>query len=142
MVLGKGFGCWNTMPTSRRSATGSVPFENTETPSSRMSPAWRVCGISSFNRFTERRKVLLPQPDGPIRAVTARRGTATATSNSAWVVPYQKLYARASRRGGTGVRTPGRPLSSEPPRNVRLGLLFRRLGEELLGAAELDKSPR
>src|SRR2546422_1281131 len=57
MVLGKGFGCWNTMPTSRRSATGSMPFENTETPSSRMSPAWRVCGISSFNRFTERKKV-------------------------------------------------------------------------------------
>src|SRR6266581_1917262 len=114
MVLGKGFGCWNTMPTSRRSATGSMPFENTETPSSRMSPAWRVCGISSFSRFTERRKVLLPQPDGPIRAVTARRG-------------------------GTGVRTPGRPLSSEPPRNVRLGLLFRRLGEQLLGAAELDQ---
>src|SRR5207249_5799895 len=82
MVLGKGFGCWNTMPTSRRSATGSVPFENTETPSSRMSPAWRVCGISSFNRFTERKNVLLPQPDGPISAVTARRGMATVTSRS------------------------------------------------------------
>src|SRR2546426_9393702 len=97
MVLGKGFGAWNTIPTSRRSATGSVPFENTETPSSRMSPVCRVFGISSFNRFTERRKVLLPHPDGPINAVTARRGTAIVTSNSAWVAPYQKLYARTSR---------------------------------------------
>src|SRR2546421_1080643 len=69
-------------------------------PSSRMSPAWRVCGISSFNRFTERKKVLLPQPDGPIRAVTARRGMATVTSNNAWVGPYQKLYVRTSRMGG------------------------------------------
>src|SRR6267378_583288 len=99
MVFGNGFGCWNTIPTSRRSATGSVPFENTETPSSRMSPAWRVRGIRSFNRFTERRNVLLPQPDGPIRAVTARRGTVTVTSNSAWVAPYQKLYARTSTMG-------------------------------------------
>src|SRR2546428_182038 len=97
MVFGNGFGCWNTIPTSRRSATGSVPLENTETPSSRMSPAWRGGGVSSFNRFTERRKVLLPQPDGPIRAVTARRGTAIVTSNRAWVAPYQKLYARTSR---------------------------------------------
>src|SRR3989449_3502380 len=96
MLLGKGFGAWNTMPTSRRSATGSVPFENTETPSSRMSPVRRVFGISSFNRFTERRKVLLPQPEGPIRAVTARRGMATVTSNSAWGAPYQKLYVRTS----------------------------------------------
>src|SRR5256885_17103856 len=80
MLLGKGFGAWNTIPTSRRSATGSVPFENTETPSSRMSPVCRVLGISSFNRFTERRKVLLPQPEGPIRAVTARRGMADGTA--------------------------------------------------------------
>src|SRR5207302_3225627 len=78
---------------------GVRAFENTETPSSRMSPAWRVGGISSFNRFTERKKVLLPQPDGPIRAVTARRGMATVTSNNAWVAPYQKLYARTSRIG-------------------------------------------
>src|SRR5437899_10812792 len=117
MVLGNGFGCWNTIPTSRRSATGSEPFENTDTPSSRKSPVWRECGISSFNRFTERRKVLLPQPDGPISAVTARRGTAIVTSNSAWVAPYQKLYARTSRIG-VG-RSVGRTdLSPWPPLRV------------------------
>src|SRR5207244_9971806 len=32
-----------------------------------------------------------------------------------------------------------RPLSSEPPRNVRLGLLFRRFGEQLFGAPDLDE---
>src|SRR5438093_675643 len=117
MVLGKGLGCWNTMPTSRRSATGSMPFENTETPSSRMSPAWRVCGISSFNRFTERKNVLLPQPDGPIRAVTARRGMATVTSNNAWVAPYQKLYARTSRIG-VGRSDRQTDLSPWPPLRV------------------------
>src|SRR2546430_4837933 len=116
MVFGKGFGCWNTIPTSRRSATGSVPFENTETPSSRMSPPWRVCGISSFSRFTERRKVLLPQPDGPISAVTARRGTAIVTSNSAWVAPYQKLYACTSRIGvGRSDRRAAGPPPPPPP---------------------------
>src|SRR2546427_3941047 len=100
MVLGKGFGCWNTMPTSRRSATGSMPFENTETPSSRTSPAWRGCGISSFNRFTERKKVLLPQPDGPIRAVTARRGKGARAADKARGGADPKLYAPAARKGG------------------------------------------
>src|SRR6266566_227332 len=48
----------------------------------------------------------------------------------------------ASRRGGTGVRTPVRPLSSEPPRNVRLGLLLRRFGEQLFGAPDLHEVPQ
>src|SRR5213080_5562468 len=117
MVFGNGFGCWNTIPTSRRNATGSVPFENTETPSSRMSPVWRVRGISWFSRFTERRNVLLPHPDGPIRAVTARRGMATVTSNNAWVAPYQKLYARTSRIG-VGRSDRQTDLSPWPPLRV------------------------
>ena len=58
-------------------------------PSRRMSPLWRVPGNSSFIRLMERRNVLLPHPDGPISAVTARRGTVNDTSNSACVAPYQ-----------------------------------------------------
>src|SRR5256886_7818092 len=111
MVFGKGFGCWNTIPTSRRSATGSVPFENTETPSSRMSPAWRVCGISSFNRFTERRKVLLPQPDGPIRAVTARRGTAVGPADRAPGAAHPELDGPPAVVG-----VPARPRPAGTPR--------------------------
>ncbi len=99
IVLGNGFGRWNTMPTWRRSATGSMPLENTETPSSRMSPVWRVRGMSSFSRLTERKNVVLPQPDGPIRAVTARRGIVKVRSKSACAAPYQKLYARTSMTG-------------------------------------------
>jgi hypothetical protein len=56
-----------------------------------MSPACRVPGINSLSRFTDRRNVVLPHPDGPISAVTARRGISSATSNNAWVEPYQKL---------------------------------------------------
>src|SRR3989454_9482257 len=99
MVLGNGFGCWNTIPTSRRSATGSVPFENTETPSSRMSPVWRGGGNSSFKRVTERGKGLLPQPRGPRRAVTGGRGKAVVTANRAWGAPRQKAYPPTSRIG-------------------------------------------
>ena len=56
-----------------------------------MSPVWRVCGISSFSRLIERRKVLLPQPEGPMSAVTARRGMVNLRSNNACLAPYQKL---------------------------------------------------
>ena len=36
-----------------------------------MSPLCRVPGIRSLSRLTERRKVDLPHPDGPMIAVTA-----------------------------------------------------------------------
>jgi len=135
MLLGKGFGAWNTIPT-RAAADGIGAFENTRRPRAGSRPV-RVLGISSFNRFTERRKVALAAAEGPIRAVTAAAGNGDRQSNNAWVAPYQKLYARTSmmvvgrsdggrssppgpplrnaERGNAGVRTPGRPLSSEPP---------------------------
>src|SRR2546425_7453888 len=68
---------------------------------------------STLFPYTTLFRSLLPQPDGPISAVTARRGMATVTSNNAWVAPYQKLYARTSRMGvaagaGRTVTDPGR----------------------------------
>ena len=39
-------------------------------PSIRTSPSTRVPGMMSFIRFNVRRNVLLPQPDGPMNAVT------------------------------------------------------------------------
>ena len=36
----------------------------------RMRPSTRVPGMMSFIRFSVRRKVLLPHPDGPMKAVT------------------------------------------------------------------------
>ena len=47
-------------------------------------------------RLTDRSKVDLPQPDGPIRAVTCRAGTVRLMSESAWFGPYQKENSRAS----------------------------------------------
>jgi hypothetical protein len=41
----------------------------------------------SFIRLIERRKVDLPQPDGPIRAVTELSGTSSETSNKACLSP-------------------------------------------------------
>ena len=43
-------------------------------PSSVMSPVTRQVGIVSFMRLMARRKVDLPQPDGPMKAETARSG--------------------------------------------------------------------
>src|SRR5262249_5960611 len=45
-------------------------------------------------RLKQRRNVLLPQPDGPISAVTWFSGTASVMLRSAWFVPYQKLSLR------------------------------------------------
>src|SRR5690242_4627689 len=59
------------------------------TPSSRISPVWRVPSIRSFIRLSERRKVDLPHPDGPISATTDRSGTVSEMSQSACLGPYQ-----------------------------------------------------
>ena len=39
-------------------------------PSIETDPSTRVPGMMSFIRFSVRRNVLLPQPDGPMNAVT------------------------------------------------------------------------
>ena len=39
-------------------------------PSMSTRPSTRAPGMMSFMRFSERRNVLLPQPDGPMNAVT------------------------------------------------------------------------
>ena len=61
------------MPTRWRRDTRSVDGEYTDCPSTRMSPRWLTAAIRSFSRLMERRKVDLPQPDGPMIAVTALR---------------------------------------------------------------------
>src|SRR4051812_11906305 len=54
------------------------------------SPSCLIPGIKSLSRFMERKKVDLPQPDGPISAVTARGRTAREMLCSACFFPYQK----------------------------------------------------
>jgi len=52
-----------------------------------MRPSTRQPVMVSFIRFRQRRKVDLPQPDGPMKAVTVAGAISTLTSRSAWVAP-------------------------------------------------------
>ncbi len=52
-----------------------------------MSPSTRQIGIVSFIRFRQRRKVDLPQPEGPMKAVTVRSAMSMSTSLIAWLSP-------------------------------------------------------
>jgi hypothetical protein len=49
-----------------------------------------------LSRFMERRNVDFPQPDGPMRAVTALGGIDMVMLLSACFLPYQKEKARES----------------------------------------------
>src|SRR5580658_1631792 len=51
----------------------------------------RVPGVSSCIRLSALRKVDLPQPLGPMMAVTFLAGIRMVTSWSAWRGPYQRL---------------------------------------------------
>jgi hypothetical protein len=79
MVLGNGFGRWNTMPTRRRSSTTSVVGAETSSPETSMRPCVRTLGMRSFMRLNERSSVLLPQPEGPMMAVTLPLGIPSDT---------------------------------------------------------------
>ena len=48
-------------------------------PSISILPVTRQIGMVSFMRLMQRRKVDLPQPDGPMKAITARSGMSTDT---------------------------------------------------------------
>ena len=56
-------------------------------PSSSTAPSTRAPGMTSCMRLSERSTVDLPQPDGPMKAVTLRGGTVSATSATAWNLP-------------------------------------------------------
>ena len=43
--------------------------------------------MTSFMRLSVRRNVLLPQPDGPMKAVTCLAGNCAVMSNSACLLP-------------------------------------------------------
>ena len=56
-------------------------------PSSSIWPVTRADGIVSFIRLRQRRKVDLPQPDGPMKAVTRSSWMSIETSFSACLSP-------------------------------------------------------
>ena len=46
--------------------------------------------MRSFIRFRLRSSVDLPQPEGPMKAVTWRSGMSSEMASSAFLAPYQK----------------------------------------------------
>src|SRR5262249_29222225 len=102
MLLGNGLGFWKTMPIRCRRPTGSMPGPEISSPSNRTSPSMRAPWIRSFIRLKQRIRVLLPQPEGPIRAVIWFRGMSMVMSRSARDGPYQTESPRVDRTIGSG----------------------------------------
>src|SRR4051812_9116826 len=89
-------------------------------------PVIHPCSESSCIRFRVRRKVDLPQPDGPIKACTRRGGKARLTPFTAVNLPYIAVSLSVSTRprtpsgGAAGAAAGGRvrkaasPIEGEP----------------------------
>ena len=82
MLIGNGFGCWKTIVTRRRRSVGSSPAMSI--PSSVTRPLRVADFVSSVSRLSDRRSVVLPQPDGPIRASTSPWRIGSETDLTAW----------------------------------------------------------
>ena len=102
MLLGNGLGFWKTMPIRRRSDDRRrCRGVEIESPSNRTSPSIRAPVIRSFMRLKQRSSVLLPQPDGPIKAVILLRGMSIGDVLERQAEPYQtERPARGSARSG------------------------------------------
>ena len=82
-IVGNGFGRWKTMPTWRRTSTGSTPAPYRSSPSILTEPSTQAPGMTSCMRLRVRRNVDLPQPDGPMKAVTVRGSMVMSTPSTA-----------------------------------------------------------
>ena len=81
-LMGKGLGFWNTIPTRlRRSEVSMLPYMSS--PSSSTRPDILQPSTKSFMRFNDLRSVLLPQPEGPIKAVIFNSSMDMVTSFNA-----------------------------------------------------------
>ena len=74
------------MPTFCRSSS-SLRVVMTFSSSSSTLPVARELGTRSYMRLKTRRRVLLPQPDGPMMAVIRLSGMSNVTLLSAWNLP-------------------------------------------------------
>src|SRR5436309_2271982 len=75
-------------------------------------PVTRAPGMTSCMRFRLRRKVDLPQPDGPIMAVTCLGSIVMLTSARAYVEPYQAFSPSTSMRFAMGDSESGKPVAA------------------------------
>src|SRR2546423_10039863 len=67
-------------------------------PSSGPRPSTRAVGTVSCIRFRQRRKVDLPQPEGPMMAVTERSARSTDTWRTAWTAPKYAFSSATAMR--------------------------------------------
>src|SRR5690242_10109578 len=89
-------------------------------PSRSTRPETRPVGTVSCMRLRQRRNVDLPQPDGPMIAMTLPSSTGSEMSCTAWMEPNHALSDSAARRVRSGVtagsafagRASARPASS------------------------------
>src|SRR3989441_3407966 len=82
----------------RRSSMGFTSRAYTFTLSSNTSPATLASGVSSCMRLRQRSSVLLPQPDGPMMAVTVCAGNRSDTSRTARCCPKSAVSRTVSSR--------------------------------------------
>ena len=109
-------------------------------PSSSTSPASDADGIISCIRLRIRRKVDLPQPDGPMRAVTCPAAMSSDTRSSTWWVPNHAEISCASSPANEADESKAdavdsRPAGSQP----RTQPTARPAGRRRLGVAGPDE---
>ena len=137
-------GYWNTIPTSRRRAGRSV----TSRPPIRMRPS-----VGASSPAIIRMSVVLPQPEGPRRQVTAPEAKRVSSASTATVSPKRRvtrssaistIRRRSARPRGAGraktTRSAGAtPRRSRAPASGGGPLLGgARQGEGRAGAVEID----
>ena len=83
MLIGNGFGFWNTIPICLRSSFTSVAGAKISFPRYLTLPVIRTSGTRSFILLSVFKKVDLPHPEGPISAVMLPSGTEMLISLSA-----------------------------------------------------------
>src|SRR3954468_6083721 len=75
--------CWNTMPTSRRTASMFFRLLVSSTPSTTIWPRW-----CSSSRLMQRIRVDLPEPEGPQMTIRSPRLTVRLMPFRTWNSPY------------------------------------------------------
>ncbi len=75
------------MPIFARISATLVCVSSRFSPSRTICPSARCSGYSSYIRFSVRSSVDLPQPDGPMNAVTFFSGISSEMFFSAWNLP-------------------------------------------------------
>src|SRR5215472_1272873 len=97
---GSRLNAWNTNPIRSRLRTVN---RRSFSPDNSVSPSPTVPEVGRSNPAATFKNVLLPEPDGPIKAVNDPGANATLTPSSAMTAPSPRPYTlRTSRRAMTG----------------------------------------